>query len=128
MTLDEAIEQVRRMDIERCKGRHIENDSLPAILAAMMQAKARMTGSSSTYGDLPETISRQIVSHEWDNKTPCEQRDWLITQLASAEKVVEAAKDICDNPRVMAIIERYAPPVAPRINTAIAQHKNKEAK
>jgi len=37
--------------------------------------------ASVTYGDLPEAVRALVINHEWDNRTPSEQRDWLIAQL-----------------------------------------------
>ncbi len=44
---------------------------LPSLLAAP-------TATSSTYGDLPASIRALFVNHEWDNRTPSEQRDWIV--------------------------------------------------
>lgn len=47
-------------------------------------AEAQVKAVSSTYGELvhsaPNT-AKMIEPHEWDNKTPSEQRDWAVAQI-----------------------------------------------
>lgn len=54
----------------------VERDALQAEVE-------RLRGANSlTFGELPENIrTRMAWSHEWDNKNPSEQRDWLMHEL-----------------------------------------------
>ena len=67
------------------------------IIAGAKKIKDRLSVVSRTYGELPEQLQGLLPSHEWDNKTPSEQRDWTLARLQVALTTlaaVEAARDV----------------------------------
>lgn len=74
------------------------------------------TATSRTYGELPEQLAEFILPHEWDNKTPSEQRDWLIELLSwkpnlpperKLEPIATAGVELPSDEEVEAFIKRY---------------------
>jgi hypothetical protein len=63
-----------------------DDGAVPAAPLSTLPAGYRGAGYSSSvsYGDLPPAIRALVISHEWDNLTPSEQRDWLIERFDTA--------------------------------------------
>jgi len=51
------------------------------IIQQHLPAPASGEVTSVTWGDLPKQVAERILPYEWDNKTPCGQRDWCIETI-----------------------------------------------
>ncbi len=79
-----------------------ENTEVMAERDSLAARVRHLEGASSTYGELFQIapfLAERIEPHEWDNRGPCNQRDWVMTESqAEVERLKAELAEAQRNP------------------------------